>query len=681
MMLMTRFPFYGAVCVLSVVALSIQVVGDDAPAASPPAEAPAENPFPGRFPAPSLDGGVEWLNTSGPVDLRDLRGKIVILDFWTYCCINCIHVLPDLKYLEEKYPNELVVIGVHAAKFENEKDTENIRDAILRYEIAHPVVNDANMTIARKYFFNSWPTLVVIDPEGNFVGRTSGEGQRDLLDHVVTQMIGYHKAKGTLDETPVRFDLERNRTEPTPLRYPGKLLADEASNRLFISDSNHNRIVIATLDGKLLDVVGNGAIGHVDGGYAEAEFDHPQGMALVGETLYVADTENHLIRTIDLQSKRVGTLAGTGKQSRVRVPGGELRATALNSPWDLSILDGTLYIAMAGPHQLWKHRLGSKTTEVFAGTGREDILDGALDACALAQPSGITHDGTNLYIVDSEGSAVRRVTTGLGGSVATLVGPHDLPNGASLFEFDDIDGVGDDVRLQHPIGLVQHDGYLFVTDSYNHKIKRVEIKSRRCEAWIGTGEPGEGLDPLQLNEPAGATVAHGKLYIADTNNHRLLTVDLESKQAAELAIAGLAPPSPPKRSVDDAVGLEAVALPGQTVRSGGAASFVVEFDLPDEFKLNPLSRVIWKLEAVGEQVLVNEEQLGVRQEAEDDGSRAQFTIPIQANGEASFDLTVTWQYCREGTGGVCKLGRKKVRIPIEASESAAAAPISITLQP
>ena len=186
-----------------------------------------ENPFPNRHPSPELDGGVEWLNTGGPISVKDLRGKVVLIDFWTFCCINCMHVLPDLAYLEKKYPRELVVIGVHSAKFDNEKETGNIRKAILRYEIEHPVVNDSEMIIWRKFGVNSWPSLVVLDPEGQYCGYVSGEGNRELLEGVIDRLIAYHKSKGTLDETPVRFDLERNRSKQSPLKFPGKILVDE----------------------------------------------------------------------------------------------------------------------------------------------------------------------------------------------------------------------------------------------------------------------------------------------------------------------------------------------------------------------------------------------------------------------------------------------------------------------
>ena len=238
-----------------------------------------ENPFPRRFKlsGDELSGGVEWLNTSGEIELKDLRGKVVLLDFWTYCCINCMHILPDLKFLEHKYPKELVVIGVHSAKFDNEKDSENIRRAALRYEIEHPIVNDAEMKIWRGFGVRAWPTIGLIDPEGYFCGVASGEGNRELLDEVIAKLIAYHRAKGTLDETPVQFDLERNRVKPDALRFPGKVLADEASDRLYITDSNHNRIVITSLEGKLIDVIGNGTAGSTDGNYKTATFFRPQG--------------------------------------------------------------------------------------------------------------------------------------------------------------------------------------------------------------------------------------------------------------------------------------------------------------------------------------------------------------------------------------------------------------------
>jgi DNA-binding beta-propeller fold protein YncE len=648
-----------------------------------------ENPFPKSFAAPELEGGVEWLNTSGPISLKDLRGKVVILDFWTFCCINCMHVLPDLKFLEHKYAKELVVIGVHSAKFDNEKETGNIRKAILRYEIEHPVINDANMIIWRKFNISSWPSLVLIDPDGHYCGVAPGEGNRELLDTVIAKVIAYHKAKGTLDETPVRFDLERNKAAPTPLRFPGKLLVDAPNKRIFVSDSNHNRIVISSLDGKLLDVIGSGAIGSKDGGYAEAQFDHPQGMTLVDDLLYVADTENHQLRTVDLAKKHVSTLAGTGKQAHFREQGGRLHQSALNSPWDLCVVDGVLYIAMAGPHQIWSHKLGTGLIQPYAGSGREDIRNGDLDAGALAQPSGIVSDGKNLYVVDSEGSAVRMITTkqrqnlaSPTGVISTIAGTHDLPNGQSLFAFGDVDGVGTAARFQHPLGIVLHEGGAFVADSYNHKIKFVDFKSAAVTTWLGTGKPGSGLDPVQFAEPAGLAIADGKMYVADTNNHRIVVVNLASKDAGEFTIEGLAPPKPATTDSDDGTRVREIVLEPHKFSVNDAIDFLVEFTLPEDFKLNPLLPVTYKVAVDGDKGLIAEDLQNVRHEATTDAETASFKLPASKKaGNATLLISLTYGYCRDGKGGLCKIDTVKFKLPVEFDKDSDATRIKITVAP
>ena len=284
-----------------------------------------------RIPAPELEGGVAWLNTAGPLKLKDLRGKVVVLDFWTLCCINCIHTLPDLAKLEKKYANELVVIGVHSAKFDNEKETESIRKAILRYEISHPVVNDAEMKIWRTYGANSWPTLFVIDPEGYIYRWGSGEGLYEALDKTIAELIKIHKQKKTLNDKPLRFQLARFQEKgDSPLFFPGKVLADPAGKRLFIADSTHHRIVITDLEGKKIAVAGTGQSGSADGPFENATFNDPQGMALKGDTLYVADRKNHLIRALNLKEGAVKTVAGTGEQGVSRKVGGP--ATVFTAP-------------------------------------------------------------------------------------------------------------------------------------------------------------------------------------------------------------------------------------------------------------------------------------------------------------------------------------------------------------
>jgi DNA-binding beta-propeller fold protein YncE/cytochrome oxidase Cu insertion factor (SCO1/SenC/PrrC family) len=504
--------------------------------AAPPADEPPAKER-RRHPAPELDGGVGWLNTAGPVKLKDLRGKIVVLDFWTFCCINCIHTLPDLAKLEKKYANQLVIIGVHSAKFDAEKDSENIRKAVLRYEISHPVVNDAHMTIWNAYDANSWPTLVLIDPEGNLVARGSGEGLYEALDTNIARLIKEGREKKTLNEKPIKFELARfSETAASPLFFPGKVLADEASKRLFISDSTHHRIVITTLDGKKIAIAGDGQSGATDGPFDKARFNDPQGLALDGDTLYVADRKNNLIRVLDLKTQTVKTVAGTGEQGEDRDSEGLALKESLNSPWALTLHDGKLYIAMAGFHQIWQMDLKKGTAGPYAGTGMETRRDGSLTSASFAQPSGLTTDGKTLFTTDSETSSVRAVPLDGKGKVTTIVGQ-------GLFDFGDVDGAGDAVRLQHALGLVYHDGKLYVADTYNSKIKVIDPEKHTSTTLVG-GEPEGWLGTPVLREPGGISYANGKLYVADTNAHRIRVVDLKTKAVSTLNLQGVEAPKP-----------------------------------------------------------------------------------------------------------------------------------------
>lgn len=348
--------------------------------------------------APDFPATLEWLNTDKPLTLKDLRGKVVLLDFWTYCCINCMHIIPDLKRLEAKYPNELVVIGVHSAKFQNEKDAENIRSAILRYEIEHPVINDKDFLVWHAYNSQAWPTLVLVDPAGKYVGYVSGEGNFAVLDQIISRLIADFDSKKLLNRKPMKFALEKDGKPKSVLSYPGKIATDEQSNRLFFSDSNHNRVIIASLNGEIQEVIGEGNIGLKDGDYANAQFFRPQGLAYDAKrnTLYVADTENHAVRKIGLKAKTVTTLAGNGKQAMYPPTGGIGKSVALSSPWDVLLLGETLYVAMAGTHQLWMIDTTNGKADPYAGTGGENIVDGPLSRALLAQPSGLATDGTNL---------------------------------------------------------------------------------------------------------------------------------------------------------------------------------------------------------------------------------------------------------------------------------------------
>src|SRR5687767_2256589 len=454
-----------------------------------------------RIRAPELSGHRGWLNTDKPLSLAGLKGKVVLLDFWTYGCINCIHIIPDLKRLEKKYPNELVVIGVHSAKFDNEKDIENIRRIVLRYEIEHPIVNDADFNIWRSYTVNAWPTRYLIDPAGYINGWLSGEGSYDVLDQTIGNTIAEFRKRGELNEAPLKLVLEKAKIGDLPLAFPGKVLADARNDRLFIADSNHNRIVVAKSDGSLLEVIGSGAAGSVDGAFHQATLFRPQGMALNGDRLYVADTENHLIREVDLKTKTVKTIAGTGQQSQEYGQHGPARQIALNSPWDLHLVGRTLYIAMAGPHQIWKVDLDKQEVSTFAGSGREARLDGPRDEAGFAQPSGLESDGKTLFVSDAESNIIRAIDLAANGEVKTLVG-------GDLVDFGDEGGGGRVLGWKHLLGCVRWKGKLLMTDTYNHKIKVLDPIARTVSSFAGRGKPGQADGSASsFYEPGGLAVA------------------------------------------------------------------------------------------------------------------------------------------------------------------------------
>ncbi len=654
------------------------------------AEKPARQgrrPFENVRKAPEFPKDVEWLNSAGPLRVQDLRGKFVLLDFWTYCCINCMHVLPELKKLEKAYPNELVVIGVHSAKFEGEKDTKNIENAILRHEIEHPVINDAEHKVWDAFGAQSWPTISLIDPEGNEVGQHSGEFKFELIDEVLKKALPYYRENKLMDESPLKFDLLSERQKKSALRYPGKLLADEKSKRLFIADSNHNRIVVTSLEGEFQLAIGSGEEGDADGDFATARFNHPQGMALQGDILYVADTENHRLRKVDLAKRTVTQLAGDGVQGSgwpglelVRQTGelpkqwgGVPAKVSLNSPWDLWIHDQQLYIAMAGPHQIWKMPLDESFIGPYSGNGREDIVDGELfpdkpyqlGAASFAQPSGLTSDGTWLYVADSEGSSVRAVPFDPKEEVRTVVGTAHLPYGR-LFTFGDKDGAAERARLQHCLAVAYHDGFIYVADTYNHKIKKVDAKDGTVTTLAGAGGRGSADQPAQFNEPAGLSLAGGKLFVADTNNHLIRTVELATGKTQTITLQGVEPPKPVtavRRPTFAGAKQEAVA-PQSLKSQDGQVQLKVKLVPPAGWKINPLAKMNYWVEAQGDEGPVVREGLGKRELAM---PVAEFTVPLKVAGNGADKVTISlaYYYCQEGAEGLCKSGAVVFTVPLK----------------
>jgi DNA-binding beta-propeller fold protein YncE len=446
-----------------------------------------------------------------------------------------MHIIPQLRKLERKYRDSLVVIGVHSSKFPNERETRNVREAVLRYEIEHPVVNDAEFQVWQSWGVRAWPTLMFVDPEGRALGKHEGEFAYDQFDALIGEMVAEYEAAGLLDRTPLAFQLEAAARERLPLYFPGKIEADPAGERLLIADSNHNRIVVSDRRGRVQAVVGSGEAGAADGSFESASFWHPQGMAVDGDLVYVADAENHLVRSIDLATRTVATIAGTGEQALYRHQGGDALAYPLSSPYDLALHAGVLYIAMAGVHQLWAIDLAASRVYPYAGSGRENIVDGPLLEAQLAQPYGIATDGERLYFADSETSALRSAGFGPDARVETLVG-------RGLFDFGDVVGAAPTATLQHVQGLALGPGVVYLADTYNHKIKAFDLASGEVRTLAGTplaGQDDGAAETASFNEPAGLARLGDDLFIADTNNHAIRVLNLITRRVATLDLTGL----------------------------------------------------------------------------------------------------------------------------------------------
>ncbi|MEU9110785.1 NHL domain-containing thioredoxin family protein [Streptomyces sp. NPDC048483] len=472
-----------------------------------------------RVRAPELIGKGGWLNTGGnELTLSDLRGRIVILDFWTFCCVNCLHVLDELRELEERHRDTVVIIGVHSPKFVHEAEHQAVVDAVERYGVEHPVLDDPELATWKQYAVRAWPTLVVIDPEGYVVAQHAGEGHAHALEKLVEELTAEHGTKGTLR----RGDGPYVAPEPvaTDLRFPGKAVRLPGGTFL-VSDTTRHQLVELAADGEqVLRRIGSG-----ERGLTPDSFNEPQGLALLPDgKVAVADTVNHAIRVLDPDSGTLETVAGTGKQWWQGSPtSGPAREVDLSSPWDIAWWQDRLWIAMAGVHQLWTYDPATGTVQVAAGTTNEGLVDGPAAEAWFAQPSGLAAAGDRLWIADSETSAVRWVQhtdAGDGYEVRTAVG-------TGLFDFGHRDGAADQALLQHPLGVTAlPDGSVAIADTYNHALRRYDPANGEVTTLA-----------TDLREPSAAVLADDDIVVVESARHRLTRLRLPEEAVRVESVA------------------------------------------------------------------------------------------------------------------------------------------------
>ncbi|MEV8514298.1 NHL domain-containing thioredoxin family protein [Dactylosporangium sp. NPDC051484] len=479
-----------------------------------------------RVRAPELRGRA-WLNTDGrELTLAQLRGNCVLLHFWTFCCINCLHVLDELRPLEQRYADVLVTIGVHSPKFEHEKDADALADAVERYGVDHPVLDDPELGMWQQYAAKAWPTLTVIDPEGYVVANMAGEGHAEGLARLVEELVRVHEARGTLRRGDSPHAVQN--PDLTLLRFPGKALV-LPDGHFLVADSTHHSLAELDADNEtLVRRIGTGRRGRKDG--TEPEFSEPGGLCLLpphvaevaGYDVVVADTVNHLLRGLRLATGEVTTVAGSGRQWRGSVDFGahDSLAVDLSSPWDVAWYDDRVIVAMAGIHQLWWFDPVKRTAGMYAGTTVEALKDGPLHEVWMAQPSGLSAapDGRRLWIADSESSAVRWIEDG----------QMHTASGQGLFDFGHVDGPADQALLQHPLGvLALADGSVLVADTYNGAVRR-----------IAGGQVSTVVDGLR--EPSDLVLtAQGDVVVVESGAHRLVRLGAGTLRAAGIDVTGV----------------------------------------------------------------------------------------------------------------------------------------------
>lgn len=510
---------------------------------------------------PDFPQGADWMN-SRPLSLRkQLAGKLILLDFFTYCCINCQHVLPKLRALEVKYGEDgsggVVVVGVHSAKFSAERETANVAAAVDRYNVRHPVINDERMKLWNALGVSSWPTLALISPSGRLLAMWSGEQQEGDIGVVIAAALEYYAE--SIDHRPLPTAPKRSalfgQLSASPLRYPGKVALSQNQKQLYIADSGNNRILLVDLGtGRVIRSFGSGEPGLHDAADANAAlFNSPQGIVENNDVVYVADTESHAVRAINLRTGAVSTVGGTGEQGFDYTGGKVGTSQKLSSPWDVEIFQGYLYVAMAGTHQIWRIRLPpsatddarSNTWEVFSGSGRELEKNSTVGRIAgWAQPSHLSSSTNGLmFVADSESSTLRAIDLVAKNNPTRTVAGGDGLLPQNLFAFGDKEGRGANAKFQHCLAVCfdEANNQVFVADSYNHRIKVVD-DSGFVRDFCGCGTPGyKDGSPKEAMfwEPGGlALSADGsKLYVSDTNNFAVRIVDTQTREVSTLQLS------------------------------------------------------------------------------------------------------------------------------------------------
>jgi len=469
-----------------------------------------------RDPLPEIPETLHWVNGRGRLRLAELRGRVVLVVFWNATSTSSINLLGELRQLERKHPDEFVLLGVHTPRYASQQPDAVVLKALQRIRLRAPIANDPEWLAWMLYSIPAWPTTLLIDVEGRLAARFVGEGRAAEIEEAVARL------QEGLPPAHVRAppDLLENVRADTagPLAFPAHVLVNDW--RLFVSDTGHHRILECSHDGRVLRQFGSGTPGNWDGQSSACGFQLPQGLALSQGCLYVADTGNHCVRRIRLESGEVDTVLGAGRPAYcdVEAQGSGLRVS-INAPHAVAADGDILYVAATGQNQIVRVDLAAERAATLAGDGRNDVRDGIGSQASLAQPGALALMPGQLLVADSGGNAIRRLRFA-DLALTTLAG-------SSPWEPGRTDGTGRKVRMAFPSGLAVAENRVYVADTCNDRLCVLDPYSAEL-ATLEFDHP--------LHEPQGLSYAAGALWVADRNDHAILRIDPEHGTCERVAV-------------------------------------------------------------------------------------------------------------------------------------------------
>lgn len=455
----------------------------------------------------------EWLNLSRPLDRNDLKNRISLLYFWSEG-VDCSSTIDDIKKLEEEFGSRLLVISIYLPLPQENKDNSSLRKSILKCDINYPAINDGDGKVHNHYKVKSSPTIIITDIRGKIFKRYDGDYQFDKLHKDINRIITRYRFEINRDQLPLL--LEKNNEITNVLRFPSKILyiSNFQSQSgvipvIAISNSGNNEILISSLNGEIIEKIGSSVVGFEDGDFSKASFDNPTGLLFLDNMLYVADSNNHAIRLVNLKEKTVKTLMGSGVSGEAMSETIDSKSANLSSPNDLELFNDGILINNYGSNQILHYNLKTHKIAIFAGDGRELVYDGKYPHNSLARIKDLAIFNKKVYFIDGTTSSLRSLDSY--GSIKTIIA--------------NVNDTKTSIATNNPMAVYVDDTGIYIVDSVRSVVKRYDFSTKQLSTIAGS-KRGFALSPkLQMDQPSSIISFLGNFYISDSNNNRLIKLN------------------------------------------------------------------------------------------------------------------------------------------------------------